>query len=69
MHDHLGVGEQVSFQSGVAREKMSTIYREHDILIFPSIWEEPFGLVLIEAMASKLPIVSTRTGGTQIRSR
>ncbi len=34
-----------------------------DILVVPSLWEEPFGLVAVEGMARGLPIVATRSGG------
>jgi spore coat protein SA len=37
--------------------------RRADIFCSPSVWEEPFGLVNVEAMASGLPVVSTRGGG------
>ena len=34
-----------------------------DILVVPSLWEEPFGLVAVEGMARGLPVVVTRSGG------
>jgi glycogen synthase len=43
---------------GLARE-----YASHDITVVPSTWEEPFGLVAIEAMAAGLPVIATRSGG------
>jgi len=38
-------------------------FRRADIFCSPSVWEEPFGLVNVEAMASRLPVVSTWGGG------
>lgn len=34
-----------------------------DLLVVPSLWEEPFGLVAVEGMARRLPVVVTRSGG------
>ena len=45
------------------REAIAPIIRAHDILIFPSIWEEPFGLSHLEAMACGTAVVSTDRGG------
>jgi glycosyltransferase involved in cell wall biosynthesis len=44
--------------SGLAEE-----FRRADIFCSPSVWEEPFGLVNVEAMACALPVVATRGGG------
>lgn len=54
----------VNFAGFVPHEELPRIYREHDILVFPSLWDEPFGITLIEAMSSGLPVVATATGGS-----
>jgi glycogen(starch) synthase len=53
----------VDFVGKVPYEKMPSIYREHDLFVFPSIWKEPFGLTHLEAMASGTPVISTDRGG------
>jgi glycosyltransferase involved in cell wall biosynthesis len=30
----------------------------------PSVWQEPFSLVVLEGMAAGLPVVASNTGGT-----
>ena len=37
-------------------------YDAIDILVVPSLWDEPFGLVAVEGMARSLPLVVTRSG-------
>ncbi len=59
----LGVADQVCF--GVAeRAELAGVYRDADVVVFPSTWEEPFGLVPLEAMACATPVVATGTGGS-----
>lgn len=38
-------------------------YSRADVFIAPSIWDEPLGLVILEAMACETPVVVTRKGG------
>jgi glycosyltransferase involved in cell wall biosynthesis len=45
------------------RADMPDVFAAFDILVLPSILPEPFGLVVIEAMASGKPVVATAPGG------
>ncbi|HEY7030765.1 MAG TPA: glycosyltransferase family 4 protein [Thermomicrobiales bacterium] len=44
-------------------EAVMAAWRRSLFGIVPSIWPEPFGIVLIEAMASGRPVVASRIGG------
>lgn len=46
----------------VERERMSQVYADHDIFVFPSL-AEGMPLTLLEAMAAGLPVVTTETSG------
>ena len=50
----------VGFRSAV---EVADEFRAADVLCVPSIWQEPFGKVNVEAMACALPVVATRVGG------
>ena len=38
---------------------------EIDVLIVPSLWEEPLGMVAIEALANHVPVIANKRGGLQ----
>lgn len=60
----LAIEDLVTFAGAVPGNAVPGILREHDILIVPSIWDEPFGRVLVEGMAAGLVVVGTATGGS-----
>lgn len=53
----------VRFMGNVARKDMKKVYGSADIFVCPSIWEEPFGIVNIEAMSAGLPVIASAVGG------
>lgn len=57
----LGISAKIKFLGQKSNEDLFTEYSTADIFVFPSR-RESFGLVLAEAMASGLPIVSTVSG-------
>lgn len=38
-------------------------YERADVYVSPSVWEEPLGLTILEAMAAHAPVVATKKGG------
>ncbi|HJQ71523.1 MAG TPA: glycosyltransferase family 4 protein [Blastocatellia bacterium] len=60
----MGLVGSVRFTGLIPRERLPEIYKEHGTLIFPSVWDEPFSITLLEAMSSGLAVVSTTTGGS-----
>jgi glycosyltransferase involved in cell wall biosynthesis len=60
----LGVGSRVAFDQPRPREQLIGVYRWADAVVFPVRWEEPWGLVPLEAMALGRPVVATGRGGS-----
>ena len=44
--------------------RVHEFYRRANVLVAPSVLAEPFGLPLVEAMASGVPVIATRGGNT-----
>jgi glycogen synthase len=60
----LGVAERVQFLQE-PRHELPAVYAAADVLLFPVQWDEPWGLVPIEAMAVGRPVVASGTGGSR----
>jgi glycogen(starch) synthase len=61
---HLGVAARVRFAGQRSRDEVRAAYADADAVIFPVLWEEPWGLVPLEAMARGRPVVATGRGGS-----
>ena len=59
-------GVEVDWLGSVPSEEMPAVYSGMSVLVLPSLetprWKEQFGRVLVEAMASGVPVIGSRTG-------
>ena len=65
---HPDASENTDWLKGIGWHSPSSLkelYAAADICVAPSLWEEPFGLVAVEAMASGRPVCASRVGGLQ----
>jgi glycogen synthase len=60
----LGVEERVRFAGQRGRAEIADAYARADAVVFPVEWEEPWGLVPLEAMGRGRPVVATGRGGS-----
>ncbi len=60
-HD-LGIENRVNFLGYVSDFELRKLYNVADVVCIPSLYE-PFGIVALEAMAAKVPVVTSDAGG------
>jgi len=53
----------VKFFGYIPNGDLIKLYYRADVCVVPSVWDEPLGLVVLEAMAANTPVVVTRKGG------
>ena len=57
------IEDRIVFTGFIPYNQMPNYMQLADIAALPSMWEEPFGLTIVEAMAVGLPLITTRSGG------
>lgn len=58
----LQVADRITWQV-TPRHRLADALADVDAVVFPSVWEEPFGLVPLEAMSCGVPVAATAVGG------
>jgi glycosyltransferase involved in cell wall biosynthesis len=59
-----GAAERVTFAGQCDRDELVAAYGAADAVVFPVRWQEPWGLVPLEAMGRGRPVVATGRGGS-----
>ena len=62
----MGIADRLTFHDQVPSTEMPSRYHQIDTLVLPSLtrpnWKEQFGRVLVEAMASGVPVIGSDSG-------
>jgi glycosyltransferase involved in cell wall biosynthesis len=53
----------VEFLGRLGLDGLVAFYRRSRVLVVPSVWFEPFGMVVVDAMALGVPVIASRIGG------
>ena len=59
----LRIEQNVVFLGAIPLNDLRKMYSQASVFCLPSVWQEPFGLALIEAMACETAVIGTRVGG------
>lgn len=63
--ESLEITDRIEWLGHVPYEDLPSIYQLSDIFVYPGVLDEPFGRVILEAMASGVPIVSSDIGSME----
>lgn len=55
--------DRIIYCGRLSQDELSVKYEEADVLIVPSLWEEPFGRIIIEGAQYALPTIGSTHGG------
>ena len=57
------IPDGVRVAGALSHDEVLNLFRSARAVIVPSVWSEPFGIVVLEAMAAGRPVVATASGG------
>lgn len=60
---NLGIHKSVNFSGKLSGNDLACALNQHEIMVVPSLWEEPFGLVALEGMACGNVVLASDGGG------
>lgn len=56
---------RINYLGKKSKEEIKKLYIESDVSIVPSVWEEPFGRVVIESAQYGCPVIGSNRGGVR----
>lgn len=60
---NLQLSNKVRFWGWIPNVELRKYYKKAQVFVLPSVWPEPLGIVILEAMANSVPVVASGVGG------
>jgi glycogen(starch) synthase len=60
---YLEIKDQVTFAGAKIKRELSELLNVHKIMVVPSLWDEPFGIVALEGIACGCVVIGSEGGG------
>ena len=61
--DFESLGKRAKMTGFINSKKLNKIMSDASVIVIPSVWDEPFGLVAAEAMSNGVAVISSNSGG------
>jgi glycosyltransferase involved in cell wall biosynthesis len=58
--------ENIEYLGQQSREQIDTLLQKAEAVIFPSVWYETFGMIVVEAFAKGVPVITSDLGNMKI---
>lgn len=58
-------GDRLQLRPWASRENLNDVYRSATVVVVPSVWAEPLGIVGLESLACGVPVVASDVGGVR----
>lgn len=63
--EQIGVADKIDWLGYVGHDQLPDYYEAADVFVFPGLLDEPFGRVLLEALATHTPVLASDVGSTE----
>jgi len=61
--EYKDIGERAVYYGFTSNSKVQKFMKRASLIVVPSIWDEPFGLVVAEAMSNGIAVITSNVGG------
>jgi glycosyltransferase involved in cell wall biosynthesis len=63
LSESLSLQNSIKFIGHVSKEEVEKLYRDTSVVVVPSVWDEAFGKIGVEAMSVGRPVIASDVGG------